>query len=189
MTARARERATYADVVNAPEQFIAELIEGELYLSPRPRIRHALAASVLLARLMNVFQFESDGWWFLFEPELHFGDDILVPDIAGCRRHRLAAPPDTPWIGLAPDWICEVISGTGRLDRVEKLPVYAREGVPHAWLSDPEQKSLEVFRLIDGVWSLVGVCGRDERVHAEPFDTFELDLTELWGPETSPPPP
>ena len=99
-------------------------------------------------------------------------------------------PPDAPWIDLPPDWVCEVTSpSTGRLDRIEKLPIYAREGVPHAWLIDPEQRSLEVFRLDAGVWSLAGVYSRDQRVHAEPFDTFELDLTDLWGPEPSPPAP
>lgn len=47
MTQRAPTRATYADVLAAPEHLVAEIVEGELSLSPRPSPRHADAASVL----------------------------------------------------------------------------------------------------------------------------------------------
>jgi hypothetical protein len=41
------KRATYEDVLNAPEDKIAEILEGELYLSPRPGPKHAAGASAL----------------------------------------------------------------------------------------------------------------------------------------------
>jgi hypothetical protein len=50
------------------------------------------------------------GWWLLHEPELHFGADILVPDLAGWRRERLAAVPDAPYATLPPDGVCELLS-------------------------------------------------------------------------------
>ena len=53
--------------------------------------------------------------------------------------------PDVAAFTVAPDWICEVVSAaTERLDREVKLPVYAREGVRHAWLLDPVTRMLEV---------------------------------------------
>ena len=84
---------------------------------------------------------------------------------------------------LAPDWICEVLSpSTADFDRDEKMPLYAREGVRHAWLVDPIARTLEVFVLgAEGRWVPAGVHRDDARVRAEPFDAIELDLRVLWA--------
>ena len=70
--------------------------------------------------LSNTFQFGRGGpggWWIIFEPELHLGEDILVPDLAGWRRERMPDYPDTAFVSLPPDWVCEVLSAsTRRLD-------------------------------------------------------------------------
>ena len=86
-------------------------------------------------------------------PELHFPDptginpfDALSPDVAGWRRERLPELLAEAYFTLAPDWVCEVISkGTEKVDRNEKMPAYAREGVAHAWLVDPVKRTLEVY--------------------------------------------
>src|SRR4051794_19658188 len=44
-----RRPATYADLRRAPEQMVAEIIEGELVTSPRPASRHAFVSSVMLS--------------------------------------------------------------------------------------------------------------------------------------------
>jgi hypothetical protein len=38
-------RATYEDVVNAPPEVVAEILGGELVVTPRPSPRHAMAES------------------------------------------------------------------------------------------------------------------------------------------------
>ncbi len=38
------KRATYEDVLNAPENKVAEILDGELFLSPRPASRHSIVA-------------------------------------------------------------------------------------------------------------------------------------------------
>ena len=164
---------------------VAEIVDGELFASPRPRPRHSVAASVLGAQLNPPFHLGRGGpggWWILFEPELHFGEDVLVPDIAGWRRERLPAVPDEAHFTLAPDWICEVLSPHNeRHDRVRKMPVYAREGVSHAWLVDPIDRTVEVLRLEAGQWSAVRTYRGDEIVRAQPFVAVEIDLLPLWG--------
>jgi len=70
------KRATYEDVLNAPENKVAEILDGKLFASPRPAIRHAYAASSLGGDLSNQFQH----WWILREVEVHLGEDVLVPD-------------------------------------------------------------------------------------------------------------
>ena len=177
--------ATYEDLRALPAHQVGELIAGQLYASPRPSFAHAGAASVLGMGIGPPFQLGRGGpggWWILFEPELHFGDDVLVPDLAGWRRERMPKLHKGAFHTLAPDWVCEVQSpSTARLDRVHKLPVYAREGAKHAWMIDPLVRTLESLRLEQGRWSLIAAHGDDELVRAEPFEAVELDLLLLWG--------
>ena len=155
------KRATYEDVLSAPENKVAEILDGELFLSPRPAPRHAVACSSLNGALVPFVDGQKGpgGWWILFEPELHFGEDVVVPDLGGWRRERLPAIPDTAFFSLAPDWVCEVLSpSTERIDRGRKLRIYAGAGVAHAWFVNPVERTLEVLRLWDGVWTIVAVC-------------------------------
>ena len=183
----ARRRATYEDVLNAPEHVVAEIIDGELYASPRPAAPHAVAASAIGADLFGPFHRSPGdpagpgGWWILDEPELHLGADVVVPDLAGWRRERLPQLANVAYFTQAPDWICEVVSpATGRLDRVRKMRIYAREQVAHAWLVDPLQQTLEVYRLEGGRWLVASTHGGDEQVRAEPFEAIELQLARWW---------
>jgi Uma2 family endonuclease len=186
VTAPAR-RATYEDVLNAPPNMVAEVVFGVLHTHPRPAIRHAIAGSRLGNVLGGAFDSDGDGpggWLLLDEPELHLGSepDILVPDIAGWRTERFeAVPEDAKWIGVAPDWVCEVLSpSTAALDRGEKMAVYLREQVRHAWLIDPGTRTLEVYRHGGEAWSRVAVFDGDARVRAEPFDAIAIELSRLW---------
>jgi Uma2 family endonuclease len=178
--------ATYEDLRQVPDHLVAEILDGDLYATPRPRPRHAHAASVLGSEILGPFHVGRGGpggWWILFEPELHLGSDVLVPDLAGWRRERLAAIPDAPAITLAPDWVCEVLSpSTAGLDRGKKLAIYARQGVGHVWLVDPQLETLEVFALSGSQWVLVGTYVAGVVVRAEPFAAVELNLALLWPP-------
>ena len=115
------------------------------------------------------------------EPEIHHGRDVVVPVLAGWRKERLPAIPPGPFFTLAPDWICEVLSpSTASFDRVKKMRVFAREGVRHAWLVDPAARTLEVFELIDGKWTLLVAHEEGETVRAAPFGEIEIVLNDLW---------
>lgn len=187
----AQRRATYEDVLNTPEHLTAQVIDGELYTSPRPAMPHAMAATALGEELGPPFKRGRGGpggWILVFEPELHLGEDIVVPDLGGWRRETLPQVPKAPFLDVAPDFCCEVLSpATQRIDRILKLPLYAREGVAHVWLVDPIYRTLEVYELRDGVYALVASHSETERVRAVPFDAIELDLSILWeGVERTP---
>jgi Uma2 family endonuclease len=176
--------ATYDDLREVPDNFVAEMFDGELYATPRPGIPHAHAAFVLGGSLFGPFhsgRHGPGGWLILYEPELHFGNDVLVPDLAGWRRERMPEASDDAYVTLAPDWICEVLSpSTEALARGKKLRVYAREGVPHAWLVDPLRQTLEVLVLASGSWSLLVSHEGRVSLRAVPFDAIELELGALW---------
>jgi Uma2 family endonuclease len=181
----ASRRATYDDVLAAPPHKVAEVIDGELYLFPRPAKPHAAAASALGEELGPPFKRGRGGpggWFILDEPELHLRGDILVPDLAGWRKERMPVlTTSEPYFTLAPDWVCEVLSpSTAKLDRTRKLAIYARERVPHVWFVDPLLRTLEVLEQEGDVWRILAVHQDAERVRARPFDAIELELGVLW---------
>jgi hypothetical protein len=176
--------ATYQDVLDAPPNMVAEIVRGALHLHPRPASRHAFAGTSLGGEIHPTFHSGRDGpggWWILFEPELHLGGDVLVPDLAGWRRERMPEFPDTPWFDLAPDWVCEVLSpGTRRLDLTEKREAYGAAGVAHLWLVDPLARTLEAFARRDGAWVLDAALKDDDEVRVRPFDAVAFSLATLW---------
>ena len=181
----ARPRATYQDVLDAPLHRVAEIIDGTLHTHPRPAAPHARASSVLVRRIGVPFDDDTggpEGWWIIFEPEFHFGEEVVVPDLAGWRRDRMPDYPDTAYFTLAPDWVCEVLSdSTRRIDLHEKRPIYAREGVPDLWFVDPMDRTLEAFELVDGQWLLIASAKDDEPVRIRPFDAIAFGLGDLWA--------
>jgi Uma2 family endonuclease len=195
---KAHHRATYRDLEAVPERFVAELIGGQLHVMPRPAPRHAYASGVIEIEIGGPFQRGRGGpggWWILPEPELHFPDpeapgeiEAIVPDVAGWTLDRLPELPEIAHFTLAPDWICEVISkSTEQTDRDEKMPIYAREGVRHAWLVDPIARRLEVHQLgARRRWGKPAVHEGEARVRVPPFEAIELDLSALWVPAPRP---
>jgi Uma2 family endonuclease len=181
---RVRGRATYRDVVDAPPNMVAELVNGALHLHPRPASRHARASFRLAAKLGDPFDDGvggPGGWYFAIEPELHLGDDVVVPDLAGWRRERMGEFPDVPAIELAPDWVCEIISpGTRRFDLTEKRDLYGVRAVGYLWLVDPQAATLEAFELRDGAWVLIGAVKDVDEVRLAPFDAIGFPLSALW---------
>lgn len=181
--------ATYEDVLSAPPGKVAEVVGGTLYTHPRPAPPHAIAGSSLGMEVGAPFQKGRGGpggWWIIDEPELHFdtpaGEDILVPDIAGWRRERMAVAPTTAFFTLTPDWICEILSpSTRHLDLGHKRDIYAREGVPHLWLVDPDVQSLEAFELEGGAWKQIAALTGDVQVSLPPFAAISFPLSGLWS--------
>ena len=177
-------RATYQDVLDTPEPLVAELIGGTLYTHPRPAPRHATATSRLGFELGGPFdrgRGGPGGWRIVDEPELHLGDEVPVPDMAGWRRARMPVLPDTAYFTLAPDWVCEVLSpSTRKLDLVRKRPIYAREGIAHLWLVHPVERILEAFEAREGQWVLIASMEDDDPVRIAPFEAVTFSLGELW---------
>ena len=179
--------ATYEDLEEAPDTMVAELIEGDLIVSPRPAVPHARSATALGWAIFGDFDGQSGaggkpgGWWVLFEPELHLGRNVLVPDVAAWRREHMPALPDAAAFTQAPDWVCEVVSPTtGAVDRGRKMTLYARAGVSHLWIVDPMLRTLEVYRLEGGRWIVASAHGGSDPVVAEPFEAVALDAGRWW---------
>jgi Uma2 family endonuclease len=181
----APRRATYRDLEKVPDHMVAEILNGELVASPRPAAPHAVAASAIGSELFGRFhrgRGGPGGWVILDEPELHLGEDVIVPDLGGWRRERLPLVEDVAAFVVATDFVCEVLSpSTEARDRAVKMPIYARERVAHVWLVQPAQRTLEVYRLDGPSYRLLRTFVGDEPARIEPFDEVEIDLGALWA--------
>jgi Uma2 family endonuclease len=182
------KRATYEDLLLVPDTMRAEIVGGELVVSPRPASPHAFAVTGMAVDLLPAFlgpeaRHGPGGWWIFREVELHLADDVLVPDFAAWRVARMPTVPNVPAFTLAPDWVCEILEPSSvRHDRISKMRCYAREGVASAWIVDPIARTLESFRLDGGRWTLADSHGGDGTVRVEPFEQAELHLARWWLP-------
>lgn len=181
--------ATYQDVLDAPPHKVAEVVYGTLYTHPRPAPAHARAGSGLGVLIGGPFGYGRGGpggWWIIDEPELHLGEDIVVPDLAGWRRESMPDFPETAYFKQAPNWACEVLSPSTRsLDRGAKQAIYAREGVEHLWLVDPDARTLEAFALRNRCWVLLDKLSGNAPVSLPPFDAIQFSLSDLWVNSTA----
>lgn len=176
----AKHLATYQDVIDAPFNMRAELIEGDLYLQPKPRGVHQLVAGRIFERLGPVRN--TGGWVILPDVELHI-PMTLAPDLSGWLAHNFTEPLDSAYFQTVPDWVCEILSpSTKSYDLGLKRRIYLESGVEWLWIVDPAERTLEIFeaKTDSSRWELLGTWDeKDVLGKAHPF-ALELDLTTLW---------
>lgn len=187
----ASRTVTYADLEAVPPHLVAEIVYGNLVTHPRPATPHIFSATSLSEELVGPYQKGRGGgpggWIFGEEPELHLGPHVVVPDLAGWRRERLSHLPATPFIELAPDWVCELLSpSTLAHDRGAKRRIYGAYDVSYLWFLDPVIRLLEVFELRDKQWVLVDTFAEDANVCAPPFEAITFPLAALWPLDPAP---
>ena len=180
----ATRRKLYEQLEALPPNKVGEIVDGLLIVSPRPSPPHAVAETALAGLLAPPFMFGRGGpggWWILSEPELHLGDDVLVPDLAGWRRERLPQMPEGAAFSIVPDWVCEIVSPSSEaFDRDTKMAKYARLGIPHAWLIDPHTETLESFTNDGSAWSADQTVHGNAVARIAPFADVGLSLELLW---------
>lgn len=186
MARAAHPKTLYEKLEALPEGLTAEILDGQLYTEPRPAPAHGLAASNLGAELIGPYsrgRGGPGGWWIIDEPEVHFRHktEVVVPDVAGWRRERLAAMPKQGHIATVPDWVCEVLSPSTRSkDREIKMPLFARYAVPYVWLLDPSTTTLETYELRGSELVQTGIFGPESVPAAAPFEAARFRVGDLW---------
>jgi Uma2 family endonuclease len=169
-----------------PANVKGEIIDGQLYVQPRPRLRHSRGIGFLGHFLGGSFDYDEGGpggWWIFPEPgiELPRAPEVS-PDLAGWRRENLSTlPPEGEPIRTVPDWVCEVLSPSNtRYDQQTKAPFYASIGVQWLWMVDPRSRLIEVRRLGQGKWVVEAVFTDETEARMAPFDAIAVPLHRLW---------
>jgi hypothetical protein len=158
-------------------------------IEPRSSLRRIYAASLLGGMLVGSFQLGiggPGGWVILDNPEIHFGEDVLVPDLAAWSAGRAPKPSEDLSTSIVPDWVCEIKTlQTQERDYANRMIAYAREGVRFVWVLVLNHQIVELYRLnSERQWMLFVVFSAKmgpRRIRIEPFDSIEIDLAVILG--------
>jgi Uma2 family endonuclease len=182
-------RLTYDDLVAMfPEEdgVQRELIDGELFVTPSPFIRHQRLLIRLTTSLANhLAAHQGQGEVFGSPLDVVMTPyDVVEPDVLVVLGDQLDVLTDKHIHG-APGIVVEILSkGTRKRDLTLKRQLFEREGVREYWIVDPEGDTVAVYRrAADGTMPMAATL--DAR-NAETLTTpllpgWELPLERLFA--------
>jgi Uma2 family endonuclease len=172
-------RVTYEDYRRFPDDGkIYEILEGEIHMTPAPSPRHQYA-SKRLHRLLESY-FEGPRGFEVFDSPIDVilaDDDVVQPDLL------VAARPQISRRGIeGPPLIVVEILSPARLeyDRITKARRYAVRDVANYWIVDADRRTVECFRLREGVYQLEASAQGDDALPVSSFPGLTITLATLW---------
>jgi Uma2 family endonuclease len=177
-----QRRLTLADYEQMPDDQDYEIIEGLLYVAPRARARHQIVANRTAVTL--TLEIEQRGLSIVIPDTDLIVDEqqtYVSPDIMVFLGDRFSTIDRDSWIRAIPDLIVEVISPASiDYDRRTKFATYARLGVRHYWISDPQRNTItECVLQPDGTYDQRSTAS-PSRFKAKLDVAVELDLEQLF---------
>jgi excisionase family DNA binding protein len=175
---------TYEDYLKIPDQpgYRFEVLEGTLAREPSPTIRHQRICRELALALISYFDtVDPDGEVFFAPLDVTLtAVNVLQPDILYVSGARKSIVLEDHIDGPC-DLVVEIMSPTNRRkDRLQKMSIYGKAGIPHYWLVDPEEDTLEAFVLKGGTYALaVAVDPEQEFAHPD-FPGLALNLRKVF---------
>jgi Uma2 family endonuclease len=181
MGVRTRPRKTVEDYMNLPDGVRAELIEGELFMSPSPKLRHQKIAENLLVALRRYVDKTKRGAIHIAPLDVHLpSGDVVQPDLIFVADANRSILQD--WIRGVPDLLIEVVSPDGaERDRIVKRDLYARNGVAEYWIVDDQGRAVEVLRLQGDAYEPAGYFTGVESVRSVLLSDLALPLADVFA--------
>jgi Uma2 family endonuclease len=181
-----RTALTYRDYAALPDDGRRhEIHDGELSVTPSPSLEHQIVSARLFAHLVRWVEAHPGGLLLYAPLDVILADrpdetTIVQPDILYLAPDRL--PLASPrGIEGGPTLVIEILSPSTRaIDRVTKRRLYARYGVPHLWLVDPEARTVEAFALEADRYVLVGGAAGPDPIGLPPLTGLALVAESLW---------
>jgi Uma2 family endonuclease len=125
-----------------------EIIDGDHFMSPAPSTKHQTVSRHLQFQLYAQLELTSRGKVFDAPTDVELSEhDIVQPDLLVIMKEnqRIILPKRIRGI---PDLCIEILSESNPdADRVLKLELYQRTGVPEYWIVDPSEESIDVYVL------------------------------------------
>lgn len=177
-------RYTYEDYLKLPEEpgYRYEILEGFLVKEPAPSMHHQRVCRELVDQLKDFFDnFDPEGELFFAPLDVTLTiRNVLQPDIlfvSGTRREIMRKERiDGPC-----DLVVEIMSPANRRkDRLQKMEIYRQAGIPHYWLADPEESTLEAFALKGKSYALIVAAGPGDKFAHPDFPGLNLDLARIF---------
>lgn len=170
----------YLQLGEDPPGVRLELVNGEVAVSPSPATQHAYCIQKL-SSLLDVYTEAHDMGVVIGDQDTTLGPyDSRRPDILFFRKDRVHLIGAKRLRGV-PDLAVEIISPSSvQVDRRDKFLQYAQGGIAFYWIVDPEQRTLEGWRLQDAEYVETGRASGEATLRLPPFDGLEIPLKRLW---------
>ncbi len=176
------KRLTYKDYLTLPpDDFRHQLIEGEIVMTPAPKVLHQFVVKQLFLALNAFVTAKNLGSVFFAPCDVYFDEhNVVQPDLFFISRDRLSIVAEDVVKG-APDLIMEVLSpASAYYDLVEKKALYARAGVKEYWIVDPKWHWIEVYALDAGAYQLFQRHEKSGVIQSQLLPEFEVELSEVF---------
>jgi Uma2 family endonuclease len=175
---------TYQDWLRLPDDgFRYEVLDGELYMTPPPAIKHQIALRNLSFKLGN-FVAEKQLGEMLFAPcgvRLPGQPVPVQPDIFFVSTERRDIVGEE-YVEGAPDLVVEVLSPSNWLyDRREKFQAYLAAGVPEYWIVDYRARTVEVFVREGETYVLLGKFEAGDVARSEVVAGFQVAVDDIFA--------
>jgi Uma2 family endonuclease len=170
---------TYADLASFPDDGKRrELLDGELIVSPSPRVRHQEIVGRLLLLIGNHVAEHGGGRVYVALLDVVLSDiNVLEPDLLFVSQSQLEILTELNVQG-APSLVIEVLSNP-RIDRVRKRDIYARFAVPEYWIVDPDADRVEVYHLDGQQYSKPLILEAGDTLATPLLDGLTIDVARL----------
>ena len=176
-------RLTYPELRLMPDDGKRyELIDGEVFVTPSPSIRHQRIV-MILGSSMHVHA-EAGGFGKVYSAPLDvvFGEKTaLQPDLLFVSSARLGIIGPEYVLG-APDLVVEILSPYRiPYDRVTKFEQYAKHGVGEYWIIDPVAETVDVYRLAGSRYDLKASLSGDQALETPLLPAWKMSLADLFA--------
>jgi Uma2 family endonuclease len=173
---------TYADYAALPDDGRRyELYEGEIEMTPAPSTRHQLAIKNLLFLLEGYLRAHGAGVIIPSPVDLILSNTtVLQPDLVVVLRGREQIITERGVEG-PPNLVIEVLSpSTAARDRQSKAQLYARYGVKHYWIADPDARRIESYELDSGAYALRRSVDQAGALETDLFPGLRIPGAAIW---------
>lgn len=174
---------TYDDYCLLPnDRSRYEILDGELSVTPAPRTKHqsvsgalyfALRHHIIAHRLGKIYAAPTD--------VILASTTVIQPDLVFIGNDRLHLVTERAIEGT-PTLVVEILSpSTQQNDRLTKAQLYAKYGVPHYWLLDPDQHTFEAYELAGDHYVIIASMKNQDEFHPSLFPGLTIRLADLWA--------
>jgi Uma2 family endonuclease len=179
-----RRRVSYDDLAQMPEDGRRyELYDGEVFVVPSPILLHQVVA-MRLWRILDDYAFQTRGLAVASPMDVVFSQyDVVQPDIVFLTAESLRTVSLMDRVRQPPDLAVEVLSqATASHDRGRKMRMFQRYGVPEYWIVDPIAKTIEIYKLVESAYELVGAFSGSETMHSAVLPGLALEPSSVFPP-------
>jgi Uma2 family endonuclease len=174
------KRWTYEEYYKLEDDQRYEVIDSRLIMAPAPDVWHQDWLGKLYVLFTLYLRKRNLGRVFMAPVDVVLNaGNVVQPDLVFVASKNLDIIEKRAIFG-APDLLVEFLSPSSvRRDRHTKMNLYARFGVKEYWIGDPANRSLEIFKLVDGRYELH--CAADEKgkLNSLVLTGFKFDLSEM----------